>query len=492
MNEQWIENSFRLRRFEGFANYYVRVFKGLTMYVHLPEEENVCEGELARKIKGQEGRVLNKLMVQKTDIIVVSSNEYEKHWEEIQRQLREGGLDARRINIPIVTDQWLEECINMRLCVDTARFDLRKLLGIKDSEGIYNYWGNKVKVPRIHNLEHKIAILSELSADSPEGLFLYDCVVYCVDLEAAEVQSQHNMAILGGGFYVRSYNTTVTHIIVNSIKGNCKYKENIHDYRRGPYIVNENWLKECIIMSKHMGEWNYKPGIVGYKPSGQEIGCRKYRIKSVILKGIKFEMNTDSYREEKEEYIRRRVEENGGEIVAEGTSTPNTRPRYKIENDGVEKSKWGGYSFEESGEQIVVSHRWIEWAISNKRVPSVAKSKLLHLCPFPYPIPYPGFRGCRLLCLGLNKLENYVITHLFIALGGEPSSTTNSPTHLICQGTNYHTHHIPANIHIIKPEWIFDSIENGIKMTETNYLLPQTHLQSNALQPLHINPVKET
>ena len=149
-----------------------------------------------------------------------------------------------------------------------------------------------------------------------------------------------------------------------------------------------------------------------------------------VFKDVHFSIVTKSYTKEECEDITTKIESNGGSVISE--QIVNSCAKYLIMNDGADD--WKGFILSKNSEgKYIVSHRFLDRCLTNKKIIRLEKEKAMDLLPFPYKIPYDGFsKFCVAFALFDSKSKDLgVLNNIAELLGMRNEFNLHTTTHVI-------------------------------------------------------------
>ncbi|KAJ3271578.1 hypothetical protein HDV01_006540 [Terramyces sp. JEL0728] len=234
----------------------------------------------------------------------------------------------------------------------------------------------------------------------------------------------------GGGNFMTSYDSIVTHFIMSGSDPTAHDREII----KVPVVVNYKWLSECFITKQLIDYQKWIPETTNKKE--KEIIQRKPK----VFAGMKF--NIVGFQEIEKLLIHKGIVDQGGAISEDGI---NICP-FAIKTQVESKSEF-----------------WIERCIQEERV--VDDDSVLY-SPTKHDLPIQGFGNFKFGISGFQEIERLWINRVVTLMGAELTETfSRENTHLIWTENPSQKSKMAQKwrIPLIETKWIYDILENGYK-----------------------------
>ena len=238
MTDKWIYESFQSERFLPYTPYLLPCFSGLHIGVVGFSEQH--SAELRGLIEQNDGAYymkVNEIAAQKVCHVLVVKQSQLKQYESL--------IDT--LEIPAVGVDWLKACIIHSRKLRTSRFLLKEKA---EDDGARR---QEIALHQSHE-GHCAKVLDDFEASDKIMKYLHRCVVYFHNVNDKVEKLQRKLVAAGGGFYVKDFLPTVTHVVTESCsEGSFAEMTKYRDVN----IVGIMWLVDCLRYRRRINEDEY-------------------------------------------------------------------------------------------------------------------------------------------------------------------------------------------------------------------------------------------
>ena len=149
----------------------------------------------------------------------------------------------KSINIPVVDQDWIRNCILDNRFLLPDRFSIRT-----DRPQIQERSGFQV------NLEALDKMMERIDSSDKMMNYLMNCVIYVSKLDPEEEKCQQRLIVMGGGAHMFAIIPNVTHIVAD------KYtEEQARDFNKfsNVFVISSKWLRDCMYFKTRAPENEY-------------------------------------------------------------------------------------------------------------------------------------------------------------------------------------------------------------------------------------------
>lgn len=287
---------------------------------------------------------------------------------------------------------------------------------------------------------------------------------------------------LGYGLVYNKISSFTTHIITQTNKDNFLNNAKFSKFSK-PFVVNYFWVTESLTSKKLLNCDDFLPASnleYAKKNKTENEIVNNTRIESLIFKDQTFTIIKDSYSKEEYQQICDKIISHSGILIkysnsnesSDKVNTENEKTaKYIIINDG--SNFLNDIMVKKDQSQAVVSHRFIDKSIDDRKFCHLEDINYIHLLPLSFRVPLIEFKKVTIHFFGLGKVDQHILEHVVELLGGR-CDLSKKTTHIVCNKVTDHQkenfkNKFNPNIIFITTEWIIECLITGAIVREDKF-----------------------